>query len=236
MPGYLRQSTAGQARAIGPFLDRTDGVTAETGLTINAGDVKLIIGGGASQDKNSGGGTHRANGVYGFTFNATDTATVGEMEVSIDVAGALPVFDKFFILEEAVYDALFAASSPGYVANAPVNVAQFGGSNLTAASGIPEVKVASLAAASITAAAIATDAIDADALAANAVDEILDDTIGDGTLTVRQALRICVAALSGKLSGAGTTTVTIRNAADSADVVVATVDANGNRSATTITP
>jgi hypothetical protein len=96
--------------------------------------------------------------------------------------------------------------------------------------------VASLAAASITAAAIATDAIDADALAANAVDEILDDTIGDGTLTVRQALRICVAALSGKLSGAGTTTITIRNAADSADVVVATVDASGNRSATTITP
>ena len=88
----------------------------------------------------------------------------------------------------------------------------------------------------ITADKIATDAIDADALAANAVDEILDDTIGDGTLTVRQALRVMVAALAGKLSGAATTTITIRNVADTADVVVATVDANGNRSATTVTP
>jgi hypothetical protein len=128
MPGFLRQSTASQARAIGPFLNRTDGVTAETALTINAGDVKLIIGGGASQDKNSGGGTHRANGVYSFTFNATDTATVGEMQVSIDHASALPVFDKFFVLEEAVYDAMFAASAAGYqvpiwaAANSTVNL------------------------------------------------------------------------------------------------------------------
>src|SRR6185436_11795256 len=51
----------------------------------------------------------------GVTFDATDTATVGEIEVSVVVAGALPVFDKFFVVEEAVYDALFAASAPGYL-------------------------------------------------------------------------------------------------------------------------
>ena len=32
-------------------------------------------------------GAHRVNGVYGVTFDATDTATVGEMEVSVVVAG-----------------------------------------------------------------------------------------------------------------------------------------------------
>lgn len=138
---YLRQSTASQSRATPPFLDSTDFQTAETGLTIANTDVKIVMNGGASADKNSGGGTHRANGVYGLTFDATDTATVGEMEVSIKVAGALPVFMKFWVLEEAVYDALFAASAPGYVANAPVNVAQFGGSNGTFASGRPEVNV-----------------------------------------------------------------------------------------------
>jgi hypothetical protein len=122
-------------------LDDTDFKTAETGLTIANTDVKLVVNGGASADKNSGGGTHRVNGVYGLTFDATDTATVGEMEVSIKVAGALPVFMKFWILEEAVYDALFAASAPGYVANAPVNVAQFGGSNGTFSGGRPEVNV-----------------------------------------------------------------------------------------------
>jgi hypothetical protein len=73
-------------------------------------------------------------------------------------------------------------------------------------------------------------------VAANAIDQILDDTIGDGTLTVRQALRVLVAAVSAKLSGAATTTVTIRNVADTQNVVVATVDADGNRTATTVTP
>ena len=127
MSGFLKQSTASQSRAIGPFLDDTDFKTAETALTIANTDIKLIVNGGASANKNSGGGTHRINGVYGVTFDATDTATVGEMEVSVVVAGALPVWNTFTVLEEAVYDALFGASALGYVANAPVNVAQISG-------------------------------------------------------------------------------------------------------------
>lgn len=115
MPGFLRQATASQSRAIGIFVDDTDFKTPETGLTIANTDIKLVVNGGASANKNSGGGTHRVNGVYGVTFDATDTATVGEMEVSVVVSGALPVFDKFFVIEEAVYDALFAASAPGYL-------------------------------------------------------------------------------------------------------------------------
>lgn len=55
-------------------------------------------------------------------------------------------------------------------------------------------------------------------------------------LTLRQALRLIAAAVAGKLSGGGTSTVTIRNAvADSKDRIVATTpDANGNRSAITV--
>ena len=98
------------------------------------------------------------------------------------------------------------------------------------------IDAAAIAASAIGASEIATGAIDADALAADAVDEILDDTIGDGTLTVRQALRVLVAGMAAKLSGAATTTITIRNVADTADVIVATVDASGNRTATTVTP
>lgn len=78
--------------------------------------------------------------------------------------------------------------------------------------------------------------VDATGMEAGAIDAILDDTIGDGTLTMRQALRVLVAGMAGKLSGGGTTTVTIRNVADSANVIVATVDADGNRSAVTVTP
>jgi hypothetical protein len=53
------------------------------------------------------------------------------------------------------------------------------------------------------------------------------------SLTPRQALRLMTAALAGKLSGAATTTVTIRNVGDSKDRITATVDASGNRSAVT---
>lgn len=115
MPGFLRQSTSSQSRTLGPFVDSSDGITPKTGLTIANTDIKLVKNGAASVDKNSGGGTHRVNGVYGVTFDATDSATVGEMEVSVVVSGVLPVFDKFVVLEEVVYDALFAASAPGYV-------------------------------------------------------------------------------------------------------------------------
>jgi predicted regulator of Ras-like GTPase activity (Roadblock/LC7/MglB family) len=78
--------------------------------------------------------------------------------------------------------------------------------------------------------------VDATGMESGAIDAILDDTIGDGTLTMRQALRVLVAGMAGKLSGAATTTVTIRNTADSANVIVATCDADGNRSAVTVTP
>jgi len=61
----------------------------------------------------------------------------------------------------------------------------------------------------------------------------LTDAIESG-LTPRNALRLISAASAGKISGAATPTVTIRNAvADSKDRVTATVDADGNRTAIT---
>jgi hypothetical protein len=60
--------------------------------------------------------------------------------------------------------------------------------------------------------------------------EVWDLTDGiEASLTPRQALRIIAAALAGKLSGAAGTTVTIRDIADTKDRIVATVDAQGNR-------
>jgi hypothetical protein len=82
--------------------------------------------------------------------------------------------------------------------------------------------------------AFAAGAIDSAAIAANAVDEIFDEQIGDSTVTFRQALKLMVAALGGKASGAATTTMTFRNVADTTDVIVATVDADGNRTAVTL--
>jgi hypothetical protein len=53
-------------------------------------------------------------------------------------------------------------------------------------------------------------------------------------ITPRQALRLVLAASAGKLSGAATTTIVIRNVGDSKDRITATVDSSGNRSAVTV--
>lgn len=53
-------------------------------------------------------------------------------------------------------------------------------------------------------------------------------------VTLRQAHRTELAAAAGKLSGAATTTVKIRNQADDKDRITATVDADGNRTAVTL--
>lgn len=86
----------------------------------------------------------------------------------------------------------------------------------------------------IGATAFAAGAINAAALNADAVDEILDEAIGDGSITMRQALKIVVGTLAGKVSGAGSATITIRNLADTTDLVVASVDGAGNRTLTTV--
>lgn len=129
---YLRQSTASQAVVIGPFVDSTDGNTAETGLTIDAADIRLSKNGANIVGKNSGGGTHDELGYYTITLDATDTDTVGRLQVMVHEAGALPVYHDFQVLEEAVFDALVASSALGYVANAPVNVAQISGDSTAA--------------------------------------------------------------------------------------------------------
>lgn len=63
---------------------------------------------------------------------------------------------------------------------------------------------------------------------------LLDEQDIETGLTLRQALRLIAAATAGKVSGGGTSTITIRNAvADSDNRITATVDSNGNRSAIT---
>jgi hypothetical protein len=69
-------------------------------------------------------------------------------------------------------------------------------------------------------------------LSAAAVDAILDDVV-EGTLTMRQMLRIMLAALAGKSAGGGTGTITFRDVADTKNRISTTVDANRNRTAVT---
>jgi len=70
-------------------------------------------------------------------------------------------------------------------------------------------------------------------LSSAGVDAIIDEVI-EGSMTLRQALRIFLSALAGKSSGGGTNTITFRDLADSKNRITATVDSNGNRTAVTL--
>lgn len=108
---FLKQSTAYTFR-FGPFLDETDGKTAETGLTISQADVRLSKGGGNFAQKNeSTSASHDEIGYYIVLLDATDTATVGELLVAVHESGALPVFKTFQVVEEAIYDAIYGGSA-----------------------------------------------------------------------------------------------------------------------------
>jgi hypothetical protein len=105
----LKQSTAYTWKA-GPFVDDTDGKTAKTALTIAQADIRLTKNGGDyAQSHNAAGATHDEYGSYDVPLDTTDTNTVGHMRGMIQKAGALPVWQDFFVYPANVYDAMAGA-------------------------------------------------------------------------------------------------------------------------------
>lgn len=108
----LKQSTA-TTIVLGPFLDDTDGVTPETGLTIAQSDVLLWKQGGTgfSAKNESTAATHRSNGMYTVPLDTTDTGTLGQLVVSVSdggAAAACPVWEKYQVVPANVWDSLFS--------------------------------------------------------------------------------------------------------------------------------
>lgn len=364
---YLVRGDNGQEVVLGPFLDDTDGKTAETGLTIANTDIKLWKAGATSLvNKNSGGATHMANGLYVITLDAVDTSNYGPLVIFVHVAGALPVrvecdvvkldwrrYSELSTLERMYWNncVYFQAGGTPTATTIPIDlvehsdfpvknnndayigmmlvsyfdyqtvsrVVDYNGTTkvLTIDPPLPVVPSSgdtfmlipgspgSLADNAITAAKIASDAVteiqsglatssglatiqsyvdelesrltatragyldnlsggalataaalttltglvdDLEGrltaaragyldnlntgapLSAAAVDAILDEVV-EGSLTLRQAIRLFLAVMTGESSGGGTTSVTFRDIADSKNRLVFTVDANGNRTA-----
>jgi len=141
----LRQSTQVDVR-IGPFVDVGDGFTPETGITLSGADEAEALRAGTATLDISGATwapVTGADGWYTLTLSTTATNTVGELVIVVqDDSVCLPVYQTFYVVEEAIFDALFAASATGLL---PANVTQFGGSNGTFASGRPEVNMSHIA-------------------------------------------------------------------------------------------
>lgn len=165
---FLKASTASQEVLLGPFVDSTDGVTAETALTIANTDIKIFKAGATTlANKNSGGATHISAGNYYAVFDATDTDTVGSGSIVCQMSGALAVRVNFCVLPALVYDSLIGGTD-----NLQVDVTQFGGTNATTSSGRPEVNTTHAAGT-----AWGSGAITAASLAADAATEIRDKII-----------------------------------------------------------
>lgn len=104
----LRQSTSIDL-PIGPFVDSTDGVTAETALTLTQPDIRLKKGAAAWAQKNAAQTlSHEENGFYEVTLDATDTNTLGPMRLAVFETGAAPVFEDFMVVTAEWYDAKYA--------------------------------------------------------------------------------------------------------------------------------
>ena len=124
---YLKQSTA-TTLLLGPFVDETDGKTAETALTISQADVLLWKEGGTTlaQKNESTTCTHRSNGLYTCPINTTDTATLGTLVVSVHESGALPIRQDYKVVPANIYDSVVLGTDLQDISLVQVNGATAG--------------------------------------------------------------------------------------------------------------
>lgn len=123
---FLLKSTS-TVVVLGPFVDATDGVTAETALSPSATNVRLYKAGATSSvDISTATWTHVENGIYRVTLTASHTDTAGPAMIVAAISGARPVTHEFNILDDDAYASLTAGTA------LPANMTHIAG-NATAA-------------------------------------------------------------------------------------------------------
>lgn len=105
---------------IGPFVDITDGLTPETGITLSGADEAELIKHGATTVVDIAAATWAAvtscDGYYSLTLTTAHTDTEGMLTIVVqDDSVCLPVRAVFQVLSEAAYDSLYAAKDTGYM-------------------------------------------------------------------------------------------------------------------------
>lgn len=115
----LKANTEVKVR-IGPFVDVTDGVTPETGITLGAADEAELLKNNGAATVDISGATWSAvtncDGWYDLTLTASHTDTEGLLTVVVqDDSECLPVFAHFMVLAEAAFGSMFTAKDTGYM-------------------------------------------------------------------------------------------------------------------------
>lgn len=144
MSRFLRQATAANLM-VGPFVDDADGKTAETGLTLTPALTLLSKNGSDPTAKNEGtNAVHKTNGFYLVTVDTTDTNTIGRLRLSVLGSGALPVWEDYVILDEAVYDALFGTVALALLGDIMKVSSGTGANQISLTSGVAAASVAAV--------------------------------------------------------------------------------------------
>ncbi len=225
------------------FLD-TDHVSEATGKTIA---MTISKNGGAFGNPNAGAtnATEVSAGWYKFTLDTTDTNTVGPLAYRGTNADIDDVGGAFYVIPvpatqasvdtiDGIVDAILVDTGTDIPATLATIDARLD-TEIPAILAAVDTEVAAIKAKTDNLPSDPADASDIAALidALPTAAEVWGFAV-DGSITAAESLRLNNAAQGGKASGMETTTATIRNPADTKNRIVATVDADGNRSAVTL--
>jgi hypothetical protein len=235
---YPRNAASPPRLSIGAVVQISDGAVQTSGVS-----VKVRPEGGTASA--GGGTTAYEEGIVLYTPTQAETNYTAFVVIAYKtgcVPVALPVVTTAMSTSGQVYVGTnndktgYSLTATTGLGNQTANITgTLSGS--VGSVGTGGITAASFAAGAINAAAIANDAIDSAALATDVTarigDAVLDEVV-EGAYTLRQLIRLVAASLGSKLSGAATTTISVRDLGDSKNRIVATVDADGNRSAITL--
>jgi hypothetical protein len=176
---YLKQSTAITLK-IGPFLDDSDGKTAETGLTIAQADIRLSKNGSdIAQKTEATSCTHDELGIYGCPIDDTDTGTLGRLQLWVHESGALPVWHEYMVVPANVYDSLFSTdklevdiNQIGGAAQSATDLKDFADTGYDPSAHRTQAQIKAMDSGVLTATAIAADAIGSSEFAQAAADKV----------------------------------------------------------------
>ncbi len=191
---YLRTNTATRI-TVGPFLDKTDGITPETALTVTNEKLTFIVDDGGvptlvldTAPTASGGNNDMVHitgddaGYYDLELTAANVNYLGRAKLALtDAANHCPVFQEFMIIPAMVYDSLILGTDL-----LDTSVVQWTGTNVASpdTAGYPKVTMktgtgtgevslnsgtVTLTDASLTAAKFGAGAIDNNAIATDAI-------------------------------------------------------------------
>jgi len=124
---FIRQNSTDQI-LLGPAI-ALDGFTMTAALDVSTADSAQAYLGGDGTNVDIAAYTFAAHasidGMYELTLQAPISDTPGEVGIVIeDVSLMLPIYQRFYVVEEVVFDAMYTASSAGFLATSTLTIAE----------------------------------------------------------------------------------------------------------------